>query len=149
MELQGTVKPSGVTSEVGFKFKREKWRKSFKKKGNGAWTTYGTPYIPWYPDDSDGDFQDTTPSGTNHIYDTDAPGIGYKDCTPDHDHRAYIGDFKQWVNVQIDSTWYQCSKFYKWHSQIYTEPKNANEMTRDSLSLQKLGSGWITVPDSL
>ena len=47
--------------------------------------------------------------------------------------------------VNIDGTAYQCFDYYEWHAQWYTMPKNETEMTRDSTSLQKLGSGWITV----
>jgi hypothetical protein len=59
-----------------------------------------------------------------------------------------IGDFRDWVVVKIDGTWWQCSDYYKWHHKMYGEPKDSDYLTRASTNLQELGSGWITVPNS-
>jgi len=146
MECQGTVKPSGVTNEVQFDIKREKWSKIWEKNQGGQWQLVSDA-TPWQPDDSTNSDEDLTPSGTNHIYSIDGPGAIYRSRSIT-DYFAYIGDFKEWVKVKIDGTWYQCSEYYKWHSKCYAEPKDANYLTRDSTALQKLGSGWIAVPDS-
>lgn len=146
MECQGTVKPSGVTNEVQFDIKREKWRKIWEKQVGGQWQLVSNS-TPWQTDDSTNSDEDLTPSGTNHIYSIDGPGAGYR-MRSVCDYFAYIGDFKEWVMVSIDSNWYQCSNYYKWHSKCYTEPKDVNYLTRDALSLQQLGSGWITVPSN-
>jgi hypothetical protein len=87
-------------------------------------------------------------SATDHIYEIDGPGLRMKDQGEFYDHLASVGDFYEWVEVVIDGSSYQCSDYYKWHSQWYLKPKNATELTRDSSTLQKLGSGWITVPDT-
>jgi len=147
MECQGTVKPSGVTNEVEFDIKRDKWGKAWEKLQGGSWTLFNNS-TPWKPDDSHNDDEDLTPSTSDHIYQIDGPGITVKNRGSTWDYIAHIFDFREWVMVSIDSNWYQCSNYYKWHSKCYTEPKDANYMTRDSLSLQQLGSGWITVPSS-
>jgi hypothetical protein len=145
MECQGTVKPSGVTNEVQFDIKRDKWRKYWDKFEGDEWQLSGDA-TPWQTDDSSNSDEDLTPSVLNHIYSIDGPG--YPGKSRIYDYRAYIGDFREWVMVEIDGTAYQCSDYYKWHSQMYLKWKNDTEMTRDSLGLQKLSAGWITVPDS-
>ena len=145
MECQGTIKPSGVTNEVQFDIKRDKWRKTWIKFEEGEWQLSGDA-TPWENDDLWDTDEDLTPSPSNHIYSVDGPG--YPGKSRIYDYRAYIGDFREWVKVKIDGTWYQCSDYYKWHSQMYLEWKNDTEITRDSLGLQKLSAGWITVPDS-
>jgi hypothetical protein len=97
--------------------------------------------------------EDKTPSDDNHIYHTDAPRIQTPIRDLNWDFIATIGDFKEWVIVEIDGSPYQCSDYYKWHSKIYTEPEDPNDpnnldMTRSEWELQQLGSAWITVPDS-
>lgn len=146
MECQGTVKPSGVTNQVQFNIKRLKWYRIWEKLQGGSWQLV-KDWTPWTNDDLwDGD-EDLTPSGTNHIYSLDGPGAIYNTRSVT-DYFTCIGDFREWVIVNIDSTWYQCSNYYKWHSKMYAKPKDANYLTRDSMSLQQLGEGWIAVPNS-
>jgi len=149
MECQGTVKPSGVTTQVSFDFTRMKWSKSWYKLDGGSWHVVpGMDYTgSWHNDEADYD-EDVTVSATNHIYEIDGSGLSEKYQQESYDHVAYVGDFREWVMVLIDGTPYQCSDYYKWHAQWYVKPKNGTELTRDSTTLQKLGSGWITVPDS-
>jgi hypothetical protein len=149
MECQGTVKPSGVTNEVNFDIKRDRWAKCWKKKGSEEWEI--PPMVdstPWQDDDSWNNDEDLTPSATNHIYSTDSPGFDYKDIELELDSVAMIGDFREWVIVSIDGSWYQCSNYYKWHTKTITKPKNDTEMTRTYILSQLLGGGWIVVPDS-
>ena len=148
MECQGTVKPSGVTTEVSFDFEREKWHQWWKKVVGGNWQLGQDETNPWRPDDPTESDEDKTPSETDHIYHIDGPGFGNKNRGPTWDYLAQIGDFREWVTVNIDGAWYQCSNYYKWHSKCYTKPKDANYMTRDALGLQQLGSGWIVVPNN-
>jgi hypothetical protein len=148
MECQGTVKPSGVTNEVQFDFKREKWHRCWEKVVGGSWQLALDETNPWRGDDLTELDEDKTPSNNDHIYHIDGPGIVTKNREPTWDYLAQTLDLKEWVKVQIDGTWYQCSDYYKWHSKCYTKPKDANYMTRDVLNLQQLGGGWITVPNS-
>ena len=147
MECQGTVKPSGVTTQVEFDIKRDRWAKSWKKLEGGGWNLIDNS-TPWTDDDPVNGDEDLTPSANDHIYHIDGPGFGNKNRGPTWDYLAMIGDFREWVMIKIDGTWYQCSDYYKWHTKCYTKPKDATDMTRDSLILQQLGSGWITVPNS-
>jgi len=145
MECQGTVEPNSVTNQVEFNIKREKWRKSWSKNQGGDWVLDGGE-PDWIDDDGTNDDEDLTPSGDNHIYSIDGPGFIKKDLTPDY--RVYIGDFREWVEVKLDGIDYQCSDYYKWHAQVWTKSKDGtNDTTRDSLNKQKLGGGWITIPD--
>jgi hypothetical protein len=93
--------------------------------------------------------QDRTPSAQDHIYELDGPGPTYKD-RENCDYVADIADFRECVFLWLGGVqFYQCSNWYKWHSQIYVKPKNATELTRDAPAKQKLGGGaWITVPDN-
>ncbi len=148
MELQGTVKPSGVIDEVEFDFYRETWYRAWKRKEGGNWLfTKGGYTLAWTDDEIETD-EDLTPSDNDHIYQTDGPGWTNKERGPTWDYLAQIADFRERVRVKIDGTWYWCSDFYKWHTKCYTKPKDEDYMTRDAVSLQKLGEGWITVPDS-
>jgi hypothetical protein len=147
MECQGSVMPSGVTDEAQFEFKRDAWAKFWKKLSGSSWVLDGN-YTPWTSDDPIDSDEDLTPSANNNIYQIDGPGYGNKNRGPTWDYLAMIGDFREWVMVSIDGNWYQCSDYYKWHTKCYTKPKDANYMTRDSLSLQQLGGGWITVPNN-
>ncbi len=81
-----------------------------------------------------------------HIYQIDGPGIDVREITADYDHVWMFDNFREQVYVKLDGAWYQCSPHYKWHSKESTKPKNATQMTRDSISSQKLGSGWLTIP---
>jgi len=149
MEFQGAVKPSDVTNEVVFDIKRKKWVKVWQKlEDANEWGDPVVNWTPWQDDDQTNNDEDLTPSGANHIYSLDGPGFAAKERTATYDCRAYIGNFREWVMVEINSTWYQCSDYSKWHTKLYTEPKDDDYMTRDALGLQQLGSGWITVPDS-
>jgi hypothetical protein len=56
---------------------------------------------------------------------------------------------REFVEVWIGDRNAQCSGFFKWHSQVYTRPKNDTELTRDDRQLQKLGDGWIRIPRDL
>lgn len=148
MELQGTVKPAGVTNEVGFLFNRWVWGKIWEKSEGGGWHLERLD-TPWR-DDTGENFadQDRTPSAQDHIYELDAPGPTFKhrdDC----DYVADIADFRERVLLWLGGDeFYQCSNWYKWHSQIYLKPKNAGELTRDAPAKQKLGGGaWIIVPE--
>ena len=147
MEDQGTVKPSGVTTEVEFDFYRETWYRAWKKKEGGDWLFVHGYTLAWTGDEFQGD-EDLIPSGDNHIYQTDGPGWATRDRGATWDYLAQIGDFRDRVRVKIDGAWYWCSDFYKWHTKCYTKPKDVNYMTRDVMELQQLGSGWITVPDA-
>jgi len=147
MECRGTVKPSGVTDEVTFDFTRKMWSKAWRKLDAGSWSVWDDCTGYWHNDEVDYD-EDVTVSATDHIYEIDGPGLRMKDQGEFYDHLASVGDFYEWVEVVIDGSSYQCSDYYKWHSQWYLKPKNATELTRDSSTLQKLGSGWITVPDT-
>jgi hypothetical protein len=147
MECQGTVKPSGVTTtQAEFTFERDVWGRVWGKlPGEGFWSLAEVD-IPWqddgWPDDRD---EDNTPSAENHIYHIDSPGCTCKDQAS-FTHWSAIADWRECVWVNFGGEWYQCSNFYKWHSQIYVKPKNATELTRDAPALQNLGGGWINVP---
>jgi len=147
MECQGVVMPSGVTNEVVFDIKRDEWVKVWKKLDGASWIEHEN-WTPWQDDDGTNNDEDLTPSGANHIYSIDGPGFAAKERTATYDYLALIGNFREWVMVEIDSTWYQCSDYSKWHTKLYTEPKDDDYMTRDSWGLQLSGDGWITVPDS-
>ncbi len=66
--------------------------------------------------------------------------------SPDSPGITKIGDYRERVMISLGGAWYQCSDFYKWHSKVYLAPKDQNDFTRDSMSKQALGSGWIVVP---
>lgn len=150
IELQGTVKPSGVNAQVEFDVKREKWGKSWRMLDGGTWGLIpGCDWTPWEGDDGSDIEEDLTPSAGDHIYGLDGPGFNTRERGLFHDYLCCIIDFREYVKVRIDGTWYDCSGFYKWHSKCYTKPKAGTTfMTRDSIGLQILGSGWITVPNS-
>jgi hypothetical protein len=146
MECQGTVNPSGVTNQVQFDIKRDKWSRAWNITG-GGWQPE-PPSIPWTSDDTTNADEDLSPSTTDHIYSVDSPGLLSRDGTT-CDYWARIGDFREYVVVRIDGTWYQCSDFYKWHDKMYLKPKPGGPpyyLTRDDMSKQALGGGWITVP---
>jgi hypothetical protein len=148
METEGTVKPSGVDDEVEFDFDRTMWRRIWKKKeGDEEWDFVKGYTLVWESDEIQGD-EDLSPSGSNHIYQTDGPGFITKERQPTWDYRAHIMDFREWVEVYVNGSWRQCSDYYKWHSKCYIKPKDDDYYTRDSSGLQALGAGWITVPDS-
>jgi len=79
MECQGTVDPNGVTSEVEFDFKRDKWRRVWGKVAAGAPWNLISDATPWQPDAV---APDLTPSTMNHIYNTDSPGFIVKKRGP-------------------------------------------------------------------
>lgn len=146
MECQGTVKPSDVTTEAVFTFEREVWSKLWViLPGESEWTLVHAD-TSWQDDDWDDDpDEDNTPSAENHIYQIDGPGYDRKDqalCT----RFAVVNLFRQRVLVKLDGTWYQCSDFCKWHSQLYLKPKDELWLTRDVPAKQKLGGGWINIP---
>ena len=149
MECQGTVKPSDVTTEVSFDIKRDIWARAWAKpEDSNDWAGPDPNRVPWDPDDDYDDDEDLSPSPADHIYQIDGVGIKEKARIISLECIAYIADFREWVMIYIDYEWYQCSDYYKWHSQIYTKPKNDDYITRDALSLQKLGADWITVPEN-
>lgn len=154
MELQGTIKPSGVTTEVQFDITRKKWRRKWAGSLDGeevTWSPFDPPPNSWEDDftmphpDLD---KDLTPSDANHIYQSDPPGLNSKMRFPGVlDYFVQTMNFKQWIDVKIDGIWYQCSDYYKWHSQVYLRPKNETELTRHFWNRQKLNKGWITIPN--
>ena len=149
MELQGTVNPSGVTNEVEFNFEREKYGKEWKKiEGDESWSHVHN-WSSWDPDDMANDEDEDVSPDNDHIYQLDIPGFLVRLRTIldiDGDYKALVINLKQRVMVKIDGVWYQCSNYYKWHSQTYTKPKDSTYMTRDDVNKQKLGSGWISIP---
>ena len=150
MECQGTVKPAGVTNQVAVGFTRQKWMKSWWRYPDdppGEWEPNPANNTDWTPDDPSNDDEDLTPSLTNHIYHIDGPGSWTK-AHLGREAWIQMADFREWVTVQIDGTWYQCSDYYKWHSKVRLERKDAYDYTRSSMSLQALGAGWITLPDN-
>ena len=83
------------------------------------------------------------------FYDTDRLGPRFRDrvrC----DYCADIGDLKECAVLWLGGNhFYRCSDWYKWHYQIYVKPKEGTEwLTRDVPAKQKLGGGWINVPDN-
>ena len=149
MELQGTVKPTGVTNEVNFDLKRYRWQRAWYKKWIVSEWKPDQNSVPWTPDDDPLNLgEDLSPSSEDHIYIIDGPGMPFRDITDTMGYAAHIADFNTWALVEINWTWRQCSDCYKWHSTVYTHPKDANYMTRDWTKSQTLGSGWITVPES-
>ncbi|MFQ6133784.1 MAG: hypothetical protein ACE5R4_17210 [Armatimonadota bacterium] len=93
------------------------------------------------------DDEDLTPSASDHIYAIDGPGLSSKSITGGP-YTVMTANLREWVMVRIYGVWYQCSGFFKWHSQDWERPKNTTELTRDSRDRQKLGDGWIAVPAS-
>ena len=150
MECQGTVKPSGVSDQVTFDFVRYRWGKWWIKFGEEAWELKDNS-TPWTFDDPDDNpdlsDEDQEPSETNHIYHIDGPGWG-KWSRQWCDYFAQKVNFREFVNVEIYGVNYQCSDYYKWHSQIYLKPYEGEyRVTRDSMNKQKLESSWIIVDD--
>jgi hypothetical protein len=151
MECQGTIKPASVSNQVEFDIKRDKWVRAWQKFGSAS-DPWGNPVAdetPWQSDDQSDDDEDLTPSTTNRIYSIDAPGSAHRSrslC----DYFAKIGNYREWVVVKIDGSWYQCSDYYKWHGKVYACPKGTTSpfLTRDDMSKQSLGSGWIEVPSN-
>jgi hypothetical protein len=151
MECQGTVKPSGVTTQVTFDFKRDRWGRGWRKLAGGVWIPLMDAPNPWSPDDDINSDEDLSVSSGQHIYSIDGPGWPSPGCAPGlYDYLAIIWDFREYVVINIGGTWYQCSNYCKWHSKVYTEPvsESSSYMTRSAMSLQALGEGWITVPDN-
>ena len=149
MECQGTVKPAGLTDEVELLFETWIWAKAWEKSEGGGWEL-AMNHTPWHEDVAVNFVeQDRTPSAEDHIYDTDRPGHTFRDrvrC----DYVADIGDLKVCAVLSFGGdNFYQCSDWYKWHYQIYVKPKGGTEwLTRDVPAKQKLGGGWINVPDN-
>jgi hypothetical protein len=124
------------------------WRA--KTGGGGSRTPVSRPVndaTPWTGDDIDNDDEDLTVSSNNHIYSTDGPGFPTNLRAVLADASLYVGDFREWVEVKLDGCYYQCSDYYKWHARTYVIPKDSLYMTRDDPGKQKLGEGWIVVPD--
>ena len=142
MECQGTVYPSGVTTEVEFNFERKKWARTWFSSNGTNWNLE-YDYTPWQEDDLREDDEDKTPSEYDHIYQIDGPGLPWKDRPPNY--VAHLVDLKEWVMVKIDGSWYQCSDYYKWHSKVRTQPKDSNWVTREPMDFQQLGQGWIYI----
>ncbi len=157
LEIQGTLKPPkvvGVNYPGAFDIRREKWTRLWIKTPPGDWENVPSESPPWKPDDSDNGDEDLTPSDpnpaegcaeSNHIYAVDGPGYGSRIAPPDF--KAYVSDFREWVEVQIGGIWYRCSDQLRWHAQLYLKPDGSGtQLIRDAANLQKLGPGWIDVP---
>ncbi len=156
MEDQGTVSPKGVKDEVTFDFKRELRGKVWKvPPGGGDWTVLSDKTDKWY-DDTGSDRIDNTPSSTDHIYQIDGPGWGMG-LTSSGKYVFIVHNFREWARVKLYGTWYHCSDFLRWHSQIYLKPRPSNPMylrragaspegPGPEWSYQKLGAGWQTIP---
>jgi hypothetical protein len=86
-------------------------------------------------------------SGNDHIYDIDGPGFTTKSRNP-NDYYFDVACFREYGMAQIYGQWFQVSNLQKWHAQTYLVPKNATELTRGDWNQQKLGDGWIAVPDN-
>ena len=147
MECQGTVNPSGVTTEVVFDFEREVQSRYWYIFGNkyGPWVEKYDKTDKWYEDDLREDDEDISVSPSDHIYQTDGPGFSEKGRWGG-DYLFHMANLREWVTVKIDGTPYQCSDFLKWHSQVYLKPKDANDLTR-GINEQKLGGDWIGIRD--
>ncbi len=144
MECQGTVEPSGVTTEVSFNFFRDVCSKLWHAFGDNNWVVEMDKSIPWHNDDLRDDDEDTIVSSQDHIYQIDGPGLTIRD-TWDGEHWWYTGNFREYVAVEIDGTWYQCSDFYKWHAQYYLKQKLPGRLMR-GITNNLLGQGWISIP---
>ncbi len=143
MECQGTVKPSGVTTEAEFDFDRKCWARMWVSPDGYDWDL-DQDKTPWYPDDLREDDEDKTVSSNDHLYQTDGPGLPWNDRPPNY--VSHVADLKEWVMIKIDGSWYQCSNYYKWHSKVQTQPKGITSyITREDMAYQRLGSGWIQV----
>jgi hypothetical protein len=149
LEVQGTVKPSGVTNQVSFTFARLVWGKGWSRNTtNDAWTVQNNS-TPWQNDDLTESDEDKTVSPSNHIYQIDGPGFAVKLISEGWGpYMAQVADLMDVTAVIFEGHTYQCSDFYKWHTKTYLKPKNATELTRDIGSLQEVGGGWIAVPSS-
>jgi len=151
MEFRATVKPAGIAGEVQFDIGRHKWRRGWYKVEGHDWYLASPPSTnppPWRDDDATNNDEDLSPSASAHIYSLDGPGYPVKQRNPwVYDYLAHIADYREFVRVKIGSQWYRCSDFYKWHAQIYIKPKDAAYLTRDVPERQKLGGGWITIPN--
>lgn len=108
MECQGTVKPSGVTSQVHFDFDRKCWARMWFSENAIDWDLERDK-TPWQPDDGGDVDEDQSPSPSNHIYQIDGPGLTWRVWPPKY--VSHVGDFKEWVMVKIDESWYQCSDY--------------------------------------
>jgi hypothetical protein len=153
METQGTVTPPKPVAEpypVAFDFVREVWGRAWEKHIAENWILVRDLTGMWHDDEQGvNEDEDLTVSGggQNHIYDIDEPGYSDKLRT-DFDYGAQILDFREIVNVNLYGVWFQTSDYFTWHSQLYLVPKNATELTRDSMDMQKLGPGWIAIPEN-
>jgi len=161
MECQGTVDPNGFVvdpnglvvdpdssqNEFDFYIKQDAWARTIMLKG-GVWITTDPNKNKWKPDSSLGDrrAQDCTPSDKNHVYAIDGPGTDLIRSTS-ITHYVQTADFKQAAKIKIDGVWYQCSNFHKWHTRLSTTKQQNGLFTRTNMIYQKLGDGWITVPD--
>lgn len=148
MECQGTVTPSGVTTEVSFDFHREEQSKYWYIFGDkdDPWTLDYDRTDKWYEDDWREDDEDKSVSSADHIYQTDGPGFRDRDRLGG-DYLFFPANLREWVTVQIDETPCQCSDFCKWHSQVYLKPRSYFHLTRGKTQ-QELGEGWMTMPSS-
>ncbi len=147
MECQGTVKPHGVTTEVTFDFRRDACWKIWHRLEGGNWGNPVQDRPPWQDDNTTEGDEDKTPSGEDHIYEIDGPGMIGRGRPPDY--TADIMNLREYVCVLVSGNWRQCSDFYKWHHQMYTMPKAGTVWrTRSDPALQKLGGGWINIPNN-
>ena len=156
MEDQGTVKPTGVKSEVVFDYKRELRGKAWRvPPGGGDWILFLNRTDKWY-DDTLADRIDGTPSDTDHIYQIDGPGWTTA-STALNKYGFVVHNFREWARVKLYDRWYQCSNFLRWHSHTYLKPKPGDPryLSRAGAgpngpgpewSYQKLGAGWQEIP---
>ena len=84
MEDQGTIKPSSVTNEASFNFKRDHYSilwACYEYIGQDEWIS--TPEDPedieWRNDEGP-NAEDNTPSNQDHIYQIDSPGRDDREC---------------------------------------------------------------------
>jgi len=128
-----------------FDLTREAWGRAWYRLEGQPWSLC-EERVPWESDDASQNDEDLTPYN-NHIYMIDAPGCPSRNRTEVGDYVLFVSDFREWALVSIMGEMRQCSDFYKWHHQLYLQPKNETDLTRAAAGLQKLGGGWIVVPD--
>lgn len=149
MECQGSIKPVGVLpGEVVFDLTRDAWGRAWNRWATGSWSLF-QERIPWDPDDTTQADEDLTPSNQNHIYMIDGPVCKSRKKSECGDYVLWIANFKEWALVSIGGQMRQCSDIQKWHHQLYLKPKGSTEfLTRHDAALQKLGGGWVNVPNN-
>jgi hypothetical protein len=147
VELQGTVYPSGVSTNkfgIEFDFERDKYGTLwFKEIGGAQWLIDPDSESAWDDDDPNNDDEDLSPSSHDHIYAIDGPGYGSHGRGTDG--QFYVRNFREHVWVKLYGRWYQCSTFFKWHVQLYIIPKpnDPSWLTRTAISQQLLGAGYV------